>query len=92
VNAAQIRNAQSVVPIVSVQNRYSLADRESEDVLEYCEKNEIGFIPWFPLAAGKLSATDGAIGRVARQLKATPSQVADCAISRDAADPGNLER
>jgi len=76
VNAGQIANAQKLVPIVSVQNRYSLTDRESENVLEYCERNEIGFIPWFPLAAGRLSATDGAIGKVATRLKATPSQVA----------------
>jgi pyridoxine 4-dehydrogenase len=76
VNAGQIQKAQSIVPIVSVQNRYSLADRGSEEVLEYCQRQEIGFIPWFPLAAGRLSAMDGAIGRVAARLKATPSQVA----------------
>ena len=76
VKVRQIQHAQAIVPIVSVQNRYSLADRGSEDVLEYCEQQEIGFIPWFPLAAGKLSGPDGPIGRVAAQRKATPSQVA----------------
>jgi pyridoxine 4-dehydrogenase len=76
VSVRQIRHAQGIVPIVSVQNRYSLADRGSEDVLEYCEKERIGFIPWFPLAAGQLSGGDSAVGNVAAQLKATPSQVA----------------
>src|SRR5271165_3367362 len=50
VSVQQIQHAQTIVPIVSVQNRYSVADRGSEDVLEYCEKQNIGFIPWFPLA------------------------------------------
>ncbi len=76
VNVQQIEMARRLVPIVSVQNRYSLADRGSENVLEYCQENEIGFIPWFPLAAGRLSASDSAVGRVAARLNATPSQVA----------------
>jgi pyridoxine 4-dehydrogenase len=76
VSVRQIRHAQTIIPIVSVQNRYSLADRGSEDVLEYCEKEQMGFIPWFPLAAGQLSSGDSPIRRVAEQLTATPSQVA----------------
>ena len=72
----QIQHAQTIVPIVSVQNRYSLADRGSEDVLEYCEKEKMAFIPWFPLAAGQLLGGESPIRRVAEQLKATPSQVA----------------
>jgi pyridoxine 4-dehydrogenase len=76
VSVRQIQHAQTIVPIVSVQNRYSLADRGSEDVLRYCEKQKMGFIPWFPLAAGKVSGGDGPIRRVAAGLKATPSQVA----------------
>ena len=76
VSVRQIQHAQTIVPIVSVQNRYSVADRGSEDVLEYCEKEKMGFIPWFPLAAGKLSGGDSPIRRVAERLKATPSQVA----------------
>jgi len=76
VSVAQIQHAQTIVPVVSVQNRYSITDRGSEDVLEYCEKQKLAFIPWFPLAAGKLSGPDGPIGRVAAQLQATPSQVA----------------
>src|SRR5271170_6146300 len=51
VSVQQIQHAQTIVPIGSVQNRYSVADRGSEDALEYCEKQRIGFIPWFPLAA-----------------------------------------
>ena len=76
VSVRQIQQAQAIVPIVSVQNRYSLADRGSEDVLEYCEKESIGFIPWFPLAAGRLSGPDSPVTRLAAQLNATPSQVA----------------
>jgi aryl-alcohol dehydrogenase-like predicted oxidoreductase len=53
-----------------------MTDRASEDVLEYCEQEGIGFIPWFPLAAGRLSGAGGPVGGVAAQLKATPSQVA----------------
>ena len=76
VNVKQIKHAQTIVRVVSVQNRYSLADRGSEDVLEYCEKQKIGFIPWFPLAAGKLSGEKSQVAEVAEELKATPSQVA----------------
>ena len=76
VNVRQIQHAQKIVPIVSVQNRYSLSDRGSEEVLKYCEHEGIGFIPWFPLAAGRLSGANSPITRVAAQLKATPSQVA----------------
>lgn len=76
VSVRQIEHAQRIVRVVSVQNRYSLSDRGSEDVLQYCEKQGIGFIPWFPLAAGKLAGAQSAITRVAAQQKATPSQVA----------------
>src|SRR5579863_4161319 len=76
VSIRQIQQARNIVPIVSVQNRYSLSDRGSEDVLEFCERERIAFIPWFPLAAGRLSGRDSSIQRVAAQLKATPSQVA----------------
>src|SRR5579863_8608275 len=76
VNVRQIRDAQSIVPIVSVQNRYSVSDRAYEDVLEYCEQQGLGFIPWFPLAAGQLAGTRSTVSSMAAQLKATPSQVA----------------
>jgi pyridoxine 4-dehydrogenase len=76
VSVKQIQHAQKIAPIVSVQNRYSLADRGSEDVLQYCENQKMGFIPWFPLAAGKLTGEKSAVSRVAEELKTKPSQVA----------------
>lgn len=76
VNAAQIEHARTIVPIVSVQNRYSIADQAHNDVLEYCERAGIGFIPWFPLAAGRLTASGSAIARTAESLKVTTSQLA----------------
>jgi pyridoxine 4-dehydrogenase len=76
VSVKQIRHARTIVPIVCVQNRYSVTDRGSEDVLEYCEQEKLGFIPWFPLAAGRISGSESPIGRIAARWKATPSQVA----------------
>jgi aryl-alcohol dehydrogenase-like predicted oxidoreductase len=76
VNVRQIQRAQTIAPIVSVQNRYSVTDRGSEDVLTFCEKEKLAFIPWFPLAAGKLSSAESSLSQVAAQSKATPSQVA----------------
>jgi pyridoxine 4-dehydrogenase len=76
VSVRQIQSAQKIVPVVSVQNRYSLADRGSEDVLNFCEREKMAFIPWFPLAAGKLSGVDSPISHLAERWKATPSQVA----------------
>lgn len=76
VSVEQIQHAQTIVAIVSVQNRYSLADRGSEDVLNYCEKQKMAFIPWFPLAAGQLTGSDSPVNSVAARLQATPSQVA----------------
>src|SRR3984957_12329143 len=54
VNVAEIEAARRIVPIATVQNRYNLADRSSEAVLDYCTRERIGFIPWFPLATGNL--------------------------------------
>ena len=76
VSVRQIQRARTIVPIVSVQNRYSVTDRASEDVLEYCEKEKMGFIPWFPLAAGRVSGSESPISRTAARWQATPSQVA----------------
>ncbi len=76
VKVPQIQHAQTIVPIVSVQNRYSLTDRGSDDVLQYCAQQKRGFIPWFPLAAGKLSGADNPISQAAARWKATPSQLA----------------
>ena len=76
VSVRQLQHARTIVSIASVQNRYSVTDRGSEDVLDYCEQNDIVFIPWFPLAAGRLTGGDSPLRRVAAQKNATPSQVA----------------
>jgi pyridoxine 4-dehydrogenase len=76
VNVNQIEAVRRITPIVSVQNRYNLVDRNSEDVLEYCTRENIGFIPWFPLATGELAKHGGPLTRAAKRLKAQPSQVA----------------
>jgi aryl-alcohol dehydrogenase-like predicted oxidoreductase len=76
VSVAQIEHARTHVPIVTVQNRYSVLDRGAEDVLEYCERSRIGFIPWFPLGAGQLSAAGSKLAKIAEQAKITPSQLA----------------
>lgn len=76
VGVEEIAAARVVVPVASVQNLYNLADRSSEDVLEYCEADGIGFIPWFPIASGVLASSQGPIGEVVRETGATPSQVA----------------
>ena len=61
--------------MVSVQNQYNIAHRGADDVIEFCERRSIGFIPWFPLASGKLARPGGPVDRVAQQLGATASQV-----------------
>lgn len=76
VSVAQIENARKHVPIVTVQNRYSVLDRGAEDVLEFCEREKIGFIPWFPLGAGQLSSAGSKLAKIAEQAKITPSQLA----------------
>ncbi|HEY0199882.1 MAG TPA: aldo/keto reductase [Rhodanobacter sp.] len=76
VSVADIQAAQQVFPVATVQNRYNLVDRGSEDVLAYCTANGIGFIPWFPLAAGDLTKPGGAVDRIARSHGATSGQVA----------------
>jgi len=77
VSVEQIEAAARVFPVATVQNRYNFADRASEDVLKYCEARGIGFIPWYPLAAGELTREGtAALDDVARAHGATPSQVA----------------
>ena len=76
VSVKQIESVRRITPIVSVQNRYNLADRNSEDVLDYCTQENIGFIPWFPLATGELAKHDGPLTRAAKRLNAKPAQVA----------------
>ena len=76
VSLQQIESVRRLTPIVSVQNRYSLVDRDSEDVLNYCTRSDIGFIPWFPLATGNLAKPGGPLARAAERLGAQPSQIA----------------
>jgi pyridoxine 4-dehydrogenase len=75
VKVHEIEAAQRIVPIVTVQNRYNLVDRQSEDVLDYCSSRRIGFIPWFPIASGQLTEPGGVVAEVARATGATPAQV-----------------
>jgi aryl-alcohol dehydrogenase-like predicted oxidoreductase len=75
VSVSQIESASAIVPIVSVQNQYNIAQRSADDVLDYCTGHQIGFIPWFPLASGRLSQPGGPLDQVAQQTGATTSQV-----------------
>ena len=76
VSVEEIKSARAVFPVATVQNRYNLVDRGSEKVLDYCEQNNIGFIPWFPLAAGDLAKPGGALDAIVKKTGATPSQIA----------------
>src|SRR6266700_5194763 len=76
VNVVEIEAARRIVTVATVQNQYNLAYRNSEDVLDYCTRENIGFIPWFPLATGDLAKHHGALTRIAGQLDAPPAQVA----------------
>ena len=76
VGVEELRQAQGIVPISSVQNRYNLTDRGSEAVLQACEDDGIAFIPWFPLAAGPLARPGGPVDEIAARHDATPGQVA----------------
>lgn len=76
VNVEEIEAARQVFPVATVQNLYNLTNRKSEAVLDHCEREGIGFLPWYPLAAGKLVAEGSVLTDVAARLGATPSQVA----------------
>jgi pyridoxine 4-dehydrogenase len=76
VSAAEIEAASAVFAVATVQNRYNLVDRSSEEALDYCERHGIGFIPWFPLAAGDLARPGTNLDAIARRHGATPAQVA----------------
>jgi pyridoxine 4-dehydrogenase len=76
VSVKEIEAARKVFPVATVQNRYNLVDRQSEAVLDYCEKHNIGFIPWFPLAAGDLARPDGPLDKIAHAHKASPGAIA----------------
>jgi len=76
VSVAEIEAAQKAFKVATVQNRYNFADRSSEDVLDYCEKHGIGFIPWFPLGAGDLAKPGSALDAIAHAHEASPGQIA----------------
>lgn len=76
VSVSEIEQASKIATIATVQNLYNLGNRQSEDVLDYCTKNEIGFIPWFPIQTGELAKSDGKLGEIATRLGASPAQVA----------------
>src|SRR6266850_640077 len=76
VNVAEIEAARRVVTVATVQNQYNLAYRNYEGVLDYCTRENIGFIPWFPLATGDLTKWGSPLARVAAKLDARPAQVA----------------
>ena len=76
VSVEQLEEARSIVDVVSVQNRFNLIDRAAQDVLDVCERERLGFLPWYPLAAGDLAAPGGGVTEIAQAHDATPGQVA----------------
>jgi pyridoxine 4-dehydrogenase len=76
VSVEEIEQARKTIGVATVQNRYNVADREHEAVLDYCERERIGFIPWFPLATGKLAGEGSPLARAATRLGVSPAQVA----------------
>jgi pyridoxine 4-dehydrogenase len=76
VSVGELDQARGIVEVVTVQNRYNVEDRDSEDVLEACEQAGIGFIPWFPLAIGRLAEPGGPLARIAAEHEVTPAQIA----------------
>ena len=76
VSVEQLDEARSIVDVVTVQNRFNLVYRDLEDVLEICDRDGLGFFPWFPLAAGELARPGAAVDELARRHDATPGQVA----------------
>ena len=76
VSVEEIEAARKVFPVATVQNRYNLTDRSSEAVVDYCTKNNIGFIPWYPLAAGDLAKPGTVLDTIAKKHHAAPSQIA----------------
>jgi len=90
VSVDQIKAAQKIFPVATVQNLYNLANRQSEDVLTYCEANKIGFIPWYPLAAGELAREGSVLDKIAKaRRRAQPdrARLGAAAQPRHAADP-----
>ena len=76
VSVAEIEHVRTMIEVTTVQNLYNISERKHQDVLEYCEKNTIGFIPWFPLATGELAKEGGTLDEMAKKHDAAPSQIA----------------
>ncbi|MBW0092182.1 aldo/keto reductase [Pseudonocardia sp. KRD-184] len=76
VGVEEIERASRVVDVVTVQNRYNLVDRASDDVLRWCTEHGVGFLPWFPIASGRLAEPGGPVAEIAERIGATASQVA----------------
>ena len=76
VSVAEIQAAKAITPIATVQNRYNLSDRSAEPVLAYCQGESLGFIPWFPMATGRLASPGGPLQRIADEHAVTPAQLA----------------
>jgi pyridoxine 4-dehydrogenase len=76
VSVSEIDVARTITPIATVQNLYNLSDRSAEPVLDYCEREGIGFIPWFPMATGALASRGGPLRSMADRLAVTPAQIA----------------
>jgi pyridoxine 4-dehydrogenase len=76
VSVPEIEAAKAITPIVTVQNLYNLSERRSERALDYCEREGIGFIPWFPMATGRLAEPGGPLRQIAEELAVTPAQLA----------------
>jgi pyridoxine 4-dehydrogenase len=75
VTVEQIREAQKITPILSVQNKYNLSERKHEKVLEFCTENDIAFIPWYPVDAGRLHRSDGPLAEMAKAKQASTTQL-----------------
>ena len=76
VSVPEIQAARAITPIATVQNRYNLSDRAAEPVLDYCQSEGIGFIPWFPMATGRLARPDGPLRQIADEHAVAPAQLA----------------
>jgi pyridoxine 4-dehydrogenase len=76
VSVPEIQAARAITPIATVQNLYNLSDRSAEPVLDFCEREGIGFIPWFPMATGRLARSGGPLQRIADEHAVTPAQLA----------------
>lgn len=76
VTVEQIEAAREVTPIATVQNLYNLSNRDAEPVLEYCERHDLGFIPWYPIATGDLARPGGPLAAISAEYGATPAQLA----------------